>query len=107
MIDIQRAAIVVLLTISKRKFVIISVHSRPPNITKTAKIFIQTPFTIIAIKSESKKQNITENYVANILSPIELLLSTVRYTLKFPMIIYTACKKSKILIGSKLFLKFV
>ena len=70
MIDIQRAAIVVLLTISKRKFVIISVHSRPPNITKTAKLFIQTPFTIIAIKSESKKQNITEIYIAIIFSPL-------------------------------------
>ena len=69
MIDIQRAAIVVLLTISKLRFVIISVHSRPPNITKIAKVFIQTLFTIIAIKSESKKQNITENFIAIMFCP--------------------------------------
>ena len=74
---------------------------------KTESTLAKNDFTIIHNNITSKKQNITENYVANILSPIELLLSTVKYTLKFPMIIYTACKKSKILIGSKLFLKFV
>ena len=67
--DIQSAAIVVLSNSSKRKFVITRAHSRPPNIIITAKAFIQTLFTTIANKSVSKKQNITENYVAIIFSP--------------------------------------
>jgi hypothetical protein len=72
MMEIQRAAIVVLSIFSNVKFVIIRAHSRPPNITKTAKALIQTLFTIIANKSVSNKQNITENYVAIIFKPLLL-----------------------------------
>ena len=67
--DIQRAAMVVLFISSKLKFVKTRANSRPANIMKTAKAFIQTLFTIIANKSASKKQNITENYVAIMFSP--------------------------------------
>ena len=74
---------------------------------KTESTLAQKDFTIIHSNITSKKQNITENYVANILSPIELLLSTVKYTLKLPRIIYTPYKKSKALIGSKLYLYVV
>jgi len=82
----------------------INVPSKPPNMKRTESTLAHVDFIIIHNNKTSKKQNITENYVANILSPIELLLSTVKYTLKLPKIICTPYKKSKVLIGSKLYL---
>ena len=82
----------------------INVPSKPPNMNRTESTLAHKDFTIIHNNITSKKQNITENYVANILSPIELLPSTTKYTLKFPKIIWTPYKKSKAFIGSKLYL---
>jgi len=62
----------------KSKFVIIKAASRPPNIKKTAITFVHKDLTTIHSNKTSKNENITENYVANILSPIELLVSTTK-----------------------------
>lgn len=70
---------------------------------RTESNLVHKDFTIIHNKKASKKQNITENYVANILSPIELVPSSILYTLKLPIIICIPYKKSKALIGSKLY----
>jgi hypothetical protein len=56
----------------------INVPSKPPNMKRTESTLAHVDFIIIHNNKTSKKQNITENYVANILSPIELLLSTVK-----------------------------
>ena len=85
----------------------INVPSKPPNMKRTDSTLAQKDLIIIHNNKTSKKQNMTENYVANILSPTELLLSTAKYTLKFPKIICTPYKKSKALIGSKLYLQVV
>ena len=45
---------------------------------KTAKILVHKFLTTIHSNKASKKENITENYVANILSPIELVVSTAK-----------------------------
>lgn len=64
--------------VSKSKFVIIKAVSRPANIKKTESIFAHKFLTTMHSNKTSKNENITENYVANILSPIVLVDSTVK-----------------------------
>lgn len=78
MIEINRVTIVVLDIYLKLKFVKIKATSKPPNIKKTESTFAHKLLITIQSNKTSKNENITENYVANILSPIELVDSTAK-----------------------------
>ena len=86
-IEIKRVTIVVLDIDEKSKFVIIKAASNPANINVTESIFAHKVLTTIHSNKTSKNENITENYVANIFNPLELVVSTTIYALKFPKII--------------------
>jgi len=62
----------------KSKFVIIKATSNPANIKNTESIFAHKLLTTMQSNKTSKNENITANYVANILSPIELVVSTAK-----------------------------
>jgi len=87
MIEIDRVTTVVLDICIKSKFVKIKAISKPPNKNKTERIFAHKLLITIQSNMTSKNENITENYTANILSPIELVDSLTKLRLKFPKII--------------------